>query len=448
VLLGEKPGIAMRYWEKAKGTTVLRENVLRLAAYRWFREQLKAGNAVYGASKVHEIDNIKDMDDRAAKLARELIGDYGNISAAGQYIRRRLIPFYSWIEINAPRYVYLMRNLRSEDRHSDAADLRKRVAGILSLKMAKGSVKLLIKANLLMGMVTLWNMLAHRDEWEELGEAKRRQMHLILGRREDGTIMTIRFQGALSDALSFFGLEDWPADIVDVAKGKATIQDKITDAPKALLNRAVQGIRPEPKLLFESATGYRTYPDVFSPRPIRDRVENVLRTFSLDSMYRMAAGKPGRGKNMAEHFLSDIKSLLVYTSDPGEQAYYDTRKAVFDWLDEQGTDRPSGRPTNRSNALYYYRQALKYGDLTAAKKYLDKYYTYPGATGRTLRRSIKRAHPLTSIPARRRFSFRESLTPEQANRLKIALKWYEKTYKEKDTEFRHGGPPTKQTAAK
>jgi hypothetical protein len=447
VLLGEKPNIAMRYWNKAKGSTVLRENILRLAAYRWFREQLKAGNAVYGASKVHEIDNIKDMDDRAAKLARELIGDYGNISSAGQYIRRRLIPFYSWLEINAPRYVYLMRNLKSEDRHSDAADLRKRVAGILSAKVAMGAGKLFIKANLLMGMVTLWNMLVHRDEWEELGEAKRRQMHLILGRREDGTIMTIRFQGALSDALSFFGLEDWPADIADVMKGTSTIADKLIDAPKALVNRAIQGIRPEPKLLFESSTGYRTYPDVFSPRPIRDRVENVLRTFSLDSIYRMAAGKPGRGKNMAEHFISDITSLLVYTSDPGEQAYYDTRKVVFDWLGDQGIERASGRPTNRSNALYYYRQALKYGDLTAAKKYLEKYYTYPGATGKTLRKSIKRAHPLTSIPARRRFTFRESLTAEQANRLKIALKWYEKTYKEKDTEFRHG-PPAKQTVAK
>ena len=58
----------------------------------------------------------------------------------------------------------------------------------------------LLKANLLMGMVTLWNMLAHRDEWEELGETKRRQMHVILGRREDGTIMTINNQEMMESA--------------------------------------------------------------------------------------------------------------------------------------------------------------------------------------------------------------------------------------------------------
>ena len=70
------------------------------------------------------------------------------------------------------------------------------MAGIITKKVAAGGLRLLIKANLLMGAVMLWNMLAHRDEWEELGEAKRRQMHLIFGRREDGTIQTIRFQGA------------------------------------------------------------------------------------------------------------------------------------------------------------------------------------------------------------------------------------------------------------
>ena len=81
---------------------MIRENMLRLAAYRWFKQALKDGQRVYGASKPAEIDAIDRPDDKAAKLARELIGDYGNISSAGQYIRRRLIPFYSWMEINMP----------------------------------------------------------------------------------------------------------------------------------------------------------------------------------------------------------------------------------------------------------------------------------------------------------------------------------------------------------
>ncbi len=435
VLLGEKPNVAMRYWEKLKGSTVIRENILRLAAYRWFRRALQDGKLVYGASKRAEIDAIKDLDDKAAKLARELIGDYGNISQAGQYIRRRLIPFYSWLEINLPRYVYMMRNLRSEDRHHDAAKVRARMAGIVSKRTLTGAGKLAIKANILMGAVLLWNLLAHRDEWEELGEAKRRQMHLIIGRNEDGTIQTIRFQGALSDALAWFGLEDWPADIADIKNKKGSVQEKIADVPKAAATKLIHGVRPEPKILFETLTKTQTYPDPFSPRPIRDTLGHVLRTFSLDSIYRMASGKPGRGRTMAEHFLNDLKTILVYDSDPGEQAYYDVRKYVFDWLGDQGIERPSGKPTNRSNALYYYRQALKYGDLDAAKRYLMKYYDL-GGSPRSLRTSIKRAHPLGSLAMKHRFKFRQSLSPEQQKKLEIALEWYNRVYRKEDLSLR------------
>jgi len=53
-----------------------------------------------------------------------------------------------------------------------------------------------------------------------------------------------------------------------------------------------------------------------------------------------------------------------------------------------------------------------------------------------LRGSIKRAHPLASIPIAKRFGFRQSLTPKQAERLKIALDWYDRTYKGQDLELR------------
>jgi hypothetical protein len=188
-------------------------------------------------------------------------------------------------------------------------------------------------------------------------------------------------------------------------------------------------------MLFETLTEQSLYPDPFTPRPVRDTTEHILRTFSLDSLYRMAAGKPGRGKTMAQHMLADIKSLLVYSSDPGEQAYYDTRKMVFDWLDKEEVERPSAKPTKRSNALYYYRQALKYGDFKAAERYLKKYYEL-GGTSRTLRGSIKRAHPLASIPMAKRFRFRRSLGPQEAQRLKMALDWYDLTYKKKDLDLR------------
>ena len=112
--------------------TTYRENILRLAAWRYFKKKIadNPDQKIYAASKQTEIDQIrelqKDDDVRdaegltetdhqiAAKLARELIGDYGNISHAGQAIRSHLMPFYSWMEINAPRYIRLMRNAKAE----------------------------------------------------------------------------------------------------------------------------------------------------------------------------------------------------------------------------------------------------------------------------------------------------------------------------------------------
>lgn len=131
---------------------------------------------------------------------------------------------------------------------------------------------------------------------------------------------------------------------------------------------------------------------------------------------------------MAQHFLSDLTRLLVYKSDPGEQAYYETRNMIFDYKKKTGDEVPSGKPTNKGNALYYYRQALKYGDMKAAERYLMKYYDLKG-TPTGLKTSIKRAHPLSGIKKAKRFRFKESLNPAQRATLDRAMKWYDDTYR-------------------
>lgn len=357
----------------------------------------------------------------------------------GTWIMRQngkvMITGNSWIEINAPRYVYMMRNTKYENRDVDS--IKKRSVAVAGKKLIMATGKMALRASMLMGAVMLWNMTVFPDEEDELGETGRRQMHLILGRREDGSIITLRFQGALSDALSFFGLEDWPDDMKDVLKGKQTVIDKLKEVPLALLNRGVQSIRPEPKMLGEMISGKSFYPDIMRPLPIRDRLEHALRTFKLDKIYRAALERPGRGKTpgapraiqIAEHFVNDLKSLFAYGSDPGLLAYYDTRQLIFEWLAKQGDEkRFGGRPTKKGNAFYYYKQAMKYGDLDAAQRYLKKYYEL-GGTPRSKLQSVKFAHPLSSISKMKRVAFRQSLNPAEEAKCKRALDWYNKTYR-------------------
>ena len=417
-LAGEKPGLIQRAWGGLKNFTRYRENWLRFAAFLYFRDRLAAGEKVYGASNPKEIDAIDDKDRKAAKLARELIGDYGNITHAGQFIRRHLIPFYAWMEINAPRYVRLMRNLKHEGRDDD-----KRLAAVFGWKAAK----LGAKAAFLMAMVNLWNHTFFPDEEDELGDEQRRQMHLILGRRKDGSIMTLRFQGALSDALSWFGAEDVAEDVRDLKRGKKSITDIAQDTALATPTKIVNAFRPDVKGLGEVIGGRSWYPDPFNPRPIRDKLEHVARNFSLDGLYRWVAGKPKRGDTVGEQMLNDLLALGFYTSNPGESAYYDVTKYARDWREKHGKETPAVDPTDKSNAMYYYKQALRYGDLKAAERYLKRYFEL-GGTPKTMGDSIKRAHPLSMIAHKDRAAFLASLSPEQKERLRLATRWYEETY--------------------
>ncbi|MFO7750947.1 MAG: hypothetical protein R6V54_12725 [Desulfobacteraceae bacterium] len=127
--------------------------------------------------------------------------------------------------------------------------------------------------------------------------------------------------------------------------------------------------------------------------------------------------------------MSDLLSIAAYTTEPGVQAYYDTRRKVFDWKDKHGLESGGGKPTKKRNALYYYRQAMKYGDLTAADKYLKKYYEL-GGTPQGLKQSIWMSHPLAGIKKADRYSFRNELSKKDEKRLGLALNWYQKTYVE------------------
>ncbi|NNF98084.1 MAG: hypothetical protein HKM93_01790 [Desulfobacteraceae bacterium] len=126
--------------------------------------------------------------------------------------------------------------------------------------------------------------------------------------------------------------------------------------------------------------------------------------------------------------------VLTYENDPGIIAYYEVRRMAFDWLANEGIERSGpGRPTKKANAMYWYKQAMRFGDLDAALKYWEKYQEL-GGTKRSRMKSINLAFPLASIPRRKRYNFKKSLTPAQLTRLQLALDWYYKTYRGKEVK--------------
>jgi hypothetical protein len=168
-------------------------------------------------------------------------------------------------------------------------------------------------------------------------------------------------------------------------------------------------------------SGKSAFPDISNPRPIRDKAEYIAQTLSVEKPYRYLTGKPTRGLG------NEAESLLFYNTDPGEQAYYNIRNRGYDFLEKKGIEFPASEPTEKQNALYYYKRSLVFGDKRAAEKYLKEYYKL-GGTRKGMRQTIKNADPLFVVPKKHRREFINSLDAEEKERLIAAQEWYRRVY--------------------
>ena len=138
--------------------------------------------------------------------------------------------------------------------------------------------------------------------------------------------------------------------------------------------------------------------------------------------YKVLTGKPTRG------IKDEIMASIVYKTDPGEQAYYDTKKMVYDYLRDQGQDVGSYAPSNKSNALYYYKKALAYKDDKAADRWWKRYEEL-GGNKRGERKSKQSSDPLGSLKRRDKGKFRDTLDEKELEIIERAEKWYDKIYR-------------------
>ena len=122
------------------------------------------------------------------------------------------------------------------------------------------------------------------------------------------------------------------------------------------------------------------------------------------------------------------QNALVYTRDVGENAYNRTRDLAYDWLRRvKGEVGVGGQVTPRGTAYYEYKQALRFGDTDAAKAAWKRMVEL-GVTKGDLESSLRNAHPLAAISKRDRDAFLATLSPTEAERLQIALRWYQDVY--------------------
>lgn len=412
-------------WDRMKNSTNARENWIRLAAYRHLKKKIEAGETVYGASTPGQVEALTPGR-QAAKVARELVGDYGGISEAGRAIRKHMIPFYSWLEINAPRYVRLIKNIPAEAK-ANSKSAGPRLAG----RVAFNGVKLGAQLAAMTAGINVWNHVMFPDLEEDLKKTDiGKRPHLIVGRNPDGSARVFQADTALRDAMDWLNLGDAVSDVYQLRTGQATVTDKLAEAVKAPVDRVVTGLGPF-KTAGELITGRSTFPTIFEKgdsfnlqtRPIRDRVEHLAQAFAVKGIYQKVMGRPAPPASGPVGQLSDW--FLTMRVDPKESIFWHMKSKVQEYKKKIGKASPGSDPTEKSNTLFYYKQALRWNNPMAAERYLKQYKEEFGGTNAGLRASLKKSHPLGSLARKDWDDFEKTLTPEEKEMLQIAVEYFE-----------------------
>ncbi len=365
----------LKSWDEfSSDMTQYRENIVRYAVYSAVKDNLsKSPNELpnnYAASLPGRIKGLRNIEERAYQMTNDAIGNYAEVTVAGRWLRNHLFPFWSFKERNLVSFARVIKNVANEITESDGQKIAKglgltaKVTGKTAVVVGKTAVRLF---GLSMALA-LMNMLNPNDD--ELPDDIRNSPHITLWKGADGQIRYFSRLGVMTDIMEWFGLDSLPADLKDLQEGKTNAEQIGMGMLKSPVNVIYSMLTPYIKTPIEIISGQSRYPDAFTPRAIRDGWQYAADTLGVGKEYKYIAGKPVR-----EDYITSLQDAFLYRSDPEESAYYKSldlkRQFQNQVLGEKSST--SFTPTERSNALYYYKLALKYKDEKAAKKYFKEY---------------------------------------------------------------------------
>ena len=355
------------FWAKAQNT---RESVLRLAAYKYYKRHAFDKDLKFGATQRSVAIEIRDKvgaNEFAARMSRDLLIDYSNLTIAGNAARSYLIPFWSFTEQNSRRYLTMLDNMFLEtvdvwkDENTTAAEKAKlttKMVSIFGLKLTAfyASVQLFNKA-----MMAMWDIDVDRD----LGKADRNGYYIIGGRDNNGNIILLRNIGSLGETMSWFGLNE------------LFNSNENADWKGTFVNKLYGSLHPNWKILVESLFQRTTYPNVFQSREA-DIDEIIAQNLGVSDLWREAKGLLlGRGTAArtgsiwAVPTTGQIPWKTLGTVNPNVQLIYNAKEIYEDKMGE--TSQYGGRSSRpmfaaMKNAVYNNNKAAFQRAAIAYKK--------------------------------------------------------------------------------
>lgn len=410
------------YWTAARVSTDFRESLLRYAAYLDYLGQAQRNPGGrpdnFGASRREEVMALKDVRDRAFKLSNDLLGAYDEVGVVGQALRRYLMPFWSWNEVNARRYKRLAANAWEDGKTAQMVGRKLLGTTVKSPLLLARVGKFALKAAALAALFQTWNRLFFDDEEEDLPADVRERPHVIFGRDDEGKVIYFSRIGALGDFLEWFGLDAAPSLVDDLFAGKISLQEAAKEMALAPVEKVVQGISPIYKVPFELLMRRQLFPDMWRPRTIRDRGLYIASTLGLQEEYRAVADLPWKD------YQDTVGDVFVYRADPLQSAYSATFEERQAWLKDQGKEREGFMLTPAGQALYNLRLAVRYEDDEAQKVYLRKYLE-GGGDMQGLKQSFRMMHPLGTLSQENQQAFVAQLDGRARVDLAKAIQFYD-----------------------
>ena len=259
------------------------------------------------------------------------------------------------------------------------------------------------------------------EEEAELSTQDRTRLHVNLGRNEEGEIMTIRLQGALSDYFEWVGYEDAMVALNMIERGQGDWSEVIQSMAQAPVKKIVNGLSPVFKIPYELSSGKSTFPSVFEQRTIRDTTRHLLKTFSLENEYDWLTGRPNAG------YLKSWKKSIIYTRNVDQINYYDIKDLVNRFLEEKGEQRDGFTSSTKSRAMVDLKLALRYDDKNAIKKAksrLRELFSSDSTMNKYMKNNLARLNPISSLKNEWKGEFYDGLSAQDKKKFESSMKYY------------------------
>ncbi|HWA07914.1 MAG TPA: JAB domain-containing protein [Opitutaceae bacterium] len=423
----------------------LREATFRYAKFKADLDRMNNGSRpVYAGAYWRDVEAIKDSEPgandanlaKAAYISRRTFGDYGDISVSGNALRKYLVPFYSWMEVNFRYHANLLRNMMDMTAGAGATQLaRGGLVAASKVVLPRSVAGVLLRLALPYVAVTLWNNSEDRQELEKtLSEEDRRRFHLILGRDASGKTQVVYMPTALSDVVEWFGGNDFSRLAVEYWQGRISfptmVHEWISNAPKQALNKAVQGVSPLLKAVYTAVARKNIFPDVTDQRSIADYdmnwaiLGNMTDGFTSDYLRRVVDKDFYSTKDFGDW--SQQLILQVRRRDPEQWGYYATLDRVAAWQQAHGGTVDLG-VNNKADAqvLGSFRKAIRAADIPAALSFYQKLLD-AGYTAERFHASVMHADPMATIERKSRREFYDSLSPAEKEDVDNAYRYMQR----------------------